>query len=198
MDSPSPERPPFVVRCNDAAVQHIRARHVNDPRERPLWAEFLGPAQDIAGALTSAIQDSQARPLYVEYDQHDEAGILLHRTREFVTRAGIVAVVRLTADDSGDVMTAYFPYETLGARPRRRWMSARESRIKQYAGQVTYGLAQTAFTPASVTDIFPSADPPGERRNVRFVNDERWGIRTAQIGDSEVRAFGHAPPWPER
>jgi hypothetical protein len=198
MDSPSHEPPSFSVRIGEEAARHIRDKHVNDPYESPLWADFLGPEQDLPTALGPAIQGSFARPFYLEYAQHDEAGAFLHHTREFVTRAGFVAVVCLTGADDGDLVTAYFPYETFDARPGRRWLGARESRIKLYAVRVTYGLAQSRFAPPSETDVFPSEDPAGERRNLRFVNDERWGVRTVPLGDSEVRVFGSPPPWPER
>jgi hypothetical protein len=198
MVSPSPEPPSFTVRISDPAVRHIRDTHVNDRREGPLWAEFLAPQPDIALALEPEIQRSLARPLYLEYDQYDEEGVFLHRTREFVTRAGIVVVVRLVDEHSGDVVTAYFPYETFEARRQRRWIAARESRILEYGVRVTFGLAQTVLAPPSSTDVFPSVDPAGERRNVRFVNDERWGIRTMRVLDADLRVFVAPPPWPEQ
>src|SRR5258708_2695752 len=93
----------FNLRISAEAVRHIDSRHVQNPPEVPLWTEFLGSPADIATALERAVERSLQRPLYVEYDQHDSSGVLLHTTRECVTRAGIIAVVRLTDASSGSV-----------------------------------------------------------------------------------------------
>jgi hypothetical protein len=196
MASQPPEPSSFVVHISDEAVRHIRDKHIQDPSEHPCWVAFLQGQVDIASLLEPEIQRSIRRPLFVEYDQYDVNGTFLHTTRECVTRAGLVAVVRLTSEDSGDVVTAFFPAETFEARPQRRWLGARESRIKVYASRVAFGLAQSLQVPPSPTEVIPSVDPPGERRNLCFVNDERWGIRAVQIDDSTVRAFATPPPWP--
>ena len=44
--------------------------------------------------------------------------------------------------------------------------------------------------PPSPEDVFPSTDPPGERRNVRFVDEAHWGIVSVQFGGEAILAFG--------
>ena len=194
--SPHDEPPSFRVHISAGTVRHIQP-HIDDPRERSLWVEFLGSPPDIPPTLESASLGSLGRPLYVEYDQHDKRGVFLYTTRELVTRSGLSIVVRLIDEHSGNVVTAFFPYATIAARPRRRWLATLRSRVELYASCVTYGLAQAVFIPPSPEVAFPSTEPPGTRRNVRFVNDERWGIRTVEIEGVNERVFGTPPPWPE-
>ena len=98
---------------------------------------------------------------------------------------------------TGNLITAYFPYETFDARPQRRWMAARESRLNVYACRITFGLAQTLLVPPTTDDVFPSTDPVGDRRKVRFVDEASWGIRTTPVGDDVCLAFEKPPAWPE-
>jgi hypothetical protein len=195
--TPEPNPPAFAVRISPETVRHIDNQHVQDSAEHALWAEFLSSTGDLARALTPEIERPLQRPFFVEYDQFDPAGGFLHRTRECVTRSGIVAVIRVADEHSGDLTTAFFPYETLAARPRRRWLEARNSRLRVYGCRVTYGLARSLIVSPTADDEFPSADPPGFRRNVIFLTHAHWGIRSVEIEGTTYLAFGNPPPWPE-
>jgi hypothetical protein len=196
MVSPSDEPSSFSFRFSEGAVHHIREKHINDRSEGRLWAEEFGSMADLVAVLTPEITRSLERPLYVEYDQHDERGHFLHKTRELVTRVGILVVLRLTEHNIGDVVTAFFPRETYLERRQRRWLAALRSRIDLYAVIATHGQAEIRVVPPAPEDVFPSRDPAGDRRNVRFVSEARWGFRSVVIHD-ELWCIWRCPgAWP--
>jgi hypothetical protein len=197
MVSPSDDPSSFAISLGSGAIRHVIDKHVNDPLERPMWLAFLGDTTDLAGRLEPEIEKSRKRPLYVEYDQCDEAGAFLHKTWELVTRPGIVVVVRHSSATSGDVVTAFFPYETYSERPNRRWLAAVRSRIQLYANTFTHGQAQRFIVPPSPDDVFPSTDPVGERRNVCFVSEGRWGFHDIDWEGEPLRVWKAPGAWPE-
>ena len=188
--------PSFTFRISPEAASHIEKNHVHNMVEGPLWVDLLG-SRDLVAVLEHEIQHSFQRSLFVEYDKYDSHGIFLHKIREIVTRSGIVVIIRLTDDSSGDLMNAFFPHGAFDVPPNRRWLAACMSRIYTYTRPMGLGPAQTVLVLLSPDDILPSTNPPGDLRNIRFNNETSWGFSAISI-EGVTKAIYPCPlPWPE-
>jgi len=191
---------PNHVRRSQGAIRHIVNEHLLDSVEGPLWVNWLDSSTDLDDALSdrldAEIERSFQHRLLVEYDQHDSAGCFLHRTWELITRSGLVVVVRHADDGELDLMTAFFPYEAYIEKPHRRWLAAVRSRIKLYTARLPLGLARHLIIPPSPDQSFVSQDPPGQRRNVRFLCLDRWGFRPVEWRSELLPVWRTPGAWP--